>query len=825
MPAMSPKTQYAMGGAPSAQDAEAIYEEKFSELAHNFLTTKFPMLAERVQMFQTLNVDIENDVGVGTFVTDVGGEEVHVPVVAERGRMSPLDIMYVKKFDTFVPLTEEWLAYLEAEQSSNLGEDVKAPRTLSTDVDIRNLVVPPMTGRYSYASAPPMDLMDALTHAKNETKIGFIRRMRNNPKIAQHVLGRYGRARLSASVAPRYEKTAGLGKEEGVVFFDAGTPLETLKEAFASDTPRAFYEIKNKGYAVLDRRPDPKLAYDKEYLGKYTTSEDSGVYKISLRNGETRTAYVSSAPVRLTKNAPYARNASPKRRVPEPSERGKPVRTRDRNADHTVFIFTDKGELLNDQAMELPVVRMAENIATTEGDAMKVFPSSKLGEPKEGEGFFVGLQDGRIVVTEPIDIENVSLRSDGTHVLTGNARYGNRCIIRKGPDYVGRRILVSDADGYPEIRIPHSFRFVKVTSRLQPELVVTSIREAQQIKEASWAKSGADTLILRARYGSYGVDDRLFSDRVKVAEYLIKGRDLTARSAEDLIKMAELKTKSTAFVLGRPQFLKLAAGEMQMPEGGVDPSQMDPSMMDPSMMDPSMMDPSMMDPSMMDPSMMDPSMMMPPPPSPVEQAAMEVSSVLQSQTQELLKQMEQQSAMLQAQVQAINSVLGRAEQIAVGAPPLSPEEVMSLGVSPMDAYPVDPTVNGPAQPPIPQEPIPQVPDEMLEDSMAVDGMSPDANAFDTSAVAGLLAEGDDLDDLARNQLPKFRDALDAIAQTLLEMRIKGPSLKEEIGDKRYDDQINKLKRVLTALGSVLLSLYRNSRILEEPATRFSENPR
>jgi hypothetical protein len=812
MPPLSPKTQFAMEGAPAPQDAEAIFEERLSEMAHNHLVTKYPALAERVQMFTVLDVDLERDLGVGTFVLEVGGHEVHLPVVSDRGRLAPLDILYVKSFDTFIPLSDEWLQYLATDTPEAIGTAEKAPQMLQTDVDIRNLVVPPMTGRYSYASAKG-DLMDVLALTPNHVKHAFIKRLQGSHKLANYVLNRYGRDRLAYATAPGHDKTASAAvRVPAVELFDTTTALETIKQAFAGATSSAYYAIRNRGYVAIDRRPDPKLAYFKEYLGRYTTSDRAGFYTLFLRDGEERMAFVAPDPVLLTKNQPYGKRAKPKAKaLPEHGSRKK---LSDKNC---VFAYTDKGELLFSDRMAPPVVGIADDETLTEEALRKVFPSSKLGEPREGRGFFMGLHGNKVVVTEPVDIEKVTLRSNGTYIITAIATScGEPVVIRKGPDFRSETIQVGDYGDYPEVRIPEAYRFVKTTSDLNPNMVCVTPESVRQSEEMRWKQAGAAEISVIEKAGSYGIDHALFPDRTVAARYLILDRDLSAVSAENLLKMAELKGRSRALVLGRPALLKMAQGEMPMPPQGMPPEGMDPSMMDPSMMDPSMMDPSMMDPSMMDPSMMDPSMMAPPPPSPVEIAAQEVASVLQAQTSEVMQQMEQQAMLLDAQVQAINSVLGRAQEISMGAPPMGPQDIMAASQSPVMASPVGagpgPMPGAPMGPP-PGAPPMGTPE--LEAAADVESEFPASDAFDTSAVASLISE-DGIDDLASAQLPKFRKALDGIARTLLEMRIKGPELKDEIGEQRFEDQTGKLKKVLNALGSVLLSLYRSSKILVSP---------
>lgn len=149
--ALSPAIQ-ALQQMPTAEAAKQSFEQQLGEQAYSTFSVKFPDLVESIVTFKTLDSDPDAGTAFGAFILDLAGEAVYVPVVFADSVISPIEIMYVKSKDMFVPLSLEWVAETGRSADQALGEASKLPDTVATDVDIRNLVVPPTTGRYSYAS-------------------------------------------------------------------------------------------------------------------------------------------------------------------------------------------------------------------------------------------------------------------------------------------------------------------------------------------------------------------------------------------------------------------------------------------------------------------------------------------------------------------------------------------------------------------------------------------------------------------------------------------------------------------------------------------------
>lgn len=165
--ALSPAIQ-ALEQTPNGEGQKQLFEQQLGEMAYQSFASKFPDLVEAVVTFKMLDSDADRGSAFGAFILDLSGEPVYVPAVFADSTLSPLEILYVKSKDIFVPFTPEWVAEVARGADKMLGEAAKLPDTVPTDVDIRNLVVPPTTGRYSYAADASAPLGRSVTKRANE---------------------------------------------------------------------------------------------------------------------------------------------------------------------------------------------------------------------------------------------------------------------------------------------------------------------------------------------------------------------------------------------------------------------------------------------------------------------------------------------------------------------------------------------------------------------------------------------------------------------------------------------------------------------------------
>lgn len=158
--ALSPAIQ-AMQQVPSPDAKKQAFQQMVSDTAYKTFSGQFPELVENIITFRVLDLDADVGTAFGAFILDLAGQPAYVPVAMNDSELEPLEILYLKNEDRFVPLTRAWVETAQGKSSQALGESQDLPESVATDVDIRNLVVPPTTGRYSYASAQDASLGEA----------------------------------------------------------------------------------------------------------------------------------------------------------------------------------------------------------------------------------------------------------------------------------------------------------------------------------------------------------------------------------------------------------------------------------------------------------------------------------------------------------------------------------------------------------------------------------------------------------------------------------------------------------------------------------------
>lgn len=148
----------AMNAPYSPEAAQAQFDQSITQSAYQRFGSKFPDLVPSLVTMRLLASDVEAGTAFGAFILDIGDRVVYVPTVVNDSRFEDLDLVYDKSTDQFAPLTLQQLRYMRTRGTNPMGTAEKLPQTVPTDVDIRALMLPPETGRYSYASAPDFDI-------------------------------------------------------------------------------------------------------------------------------------------------------------------------------------------------------------------------------------------------------------------------------------------------------------------------------------------------------------------------------------------------------------------------------------------------------------------------------------------------------------------------------------------------------------------------------------------------------------------------------------------------------------------------------------------
>jgi hypothetical protein len=839
---LSPRTQ-AMAASPGAgtdASAQELFDSAFQEMVLNKFLARKPELASLVSTFQILDSDPETNTASGTLILEREGDEIHVPAVLADNELMPFDTMYVKSIDMMLPLNESWIQELSRMAATNMGSATAPPTFAQNDVDIRNVVVPPTTGRYSYASHG-LNLPAYLAGAPDRVKKSFVATLERYPEMAKFAFSVYDVNDLQDALWAQANTKVAADTSPSLLFADIETPSSETRAIFGASTPRAMSDIASEGFAYKDsRRFAPTVVREEQPLHLSAPSL-TGFYTVYLSNGSKAPALVLTS-------------------VLQPStqhDRGFAARVE--TCTHRTqlrLVLLEGGKLIATEkefmSSPLPLQEVPQSLRD-------ILYGDGSTSPSNGQrGVFLSENEGSASSVVPIKV-TTTYSKDGVRYSEGSFLDGVEVTIVQIPDSPIKtpRVLQSrdrfgnDPSGYDfrtdaeskrrtsslRLMVPFDWKFHSISDYQGGDALVQDARAITAMFFNSLVDSGAERINIKsAGYGEFYIDGT-YRDKVASVKYLAKDRGLRVHDAKDMLKEAAASlTRGAAFYAVAPvgAFRKLAAGEQ-----GMDPSMMqgmDPSMMqgmDPSMMqgmDPSMMqgmDPSMMDPSMMDPSMMDPSMMGPPPgPSPVEMAAQEVAGSLMQQHDGLMQQMQQAQANLATQVEAINMVAMRAHEIAAEsgmAPPMMPPQLVDpamLGGMDPSMQGMDPSMQGmdpsmqgmdpsmqgmdpsmQGMDPSMQGGMPVEDPSMMESSMTLQ----DPNLFDASMI-GTLATRDGIDESVSTYTPALRDALDGVGRMLTEVRIKSAPLRAQIGDRSYNDIRDKLETLFQDMGDTLTTV-------------------
>jgi hypothetical protein len=626
MPAISPRTQaFEMGGVPSDQ-AKTMFDQGLSQMAYNVLVNKLPNVTPDVVTFKVLDSDPEQGAGVGAFVILRRGQTIYVPVVMADNQIKPLDILYYKDLNVFLPLTKEWLEELDKMSLGEMGQGVKPPETLSTDVDIRNTVVPPTTGRYSYASDASAEkvarvvreayaVFDAAKH-QDEPKLAFLlflekapnfvkkamaQLLETRPKLLKQAAWFYGEKPLVDALRLKQADYSGkISRTGGLYIADENTSTTEFKDIFGPKAPLAFQGVRLKGYYAQDDRPARKRALAVQKFMQLQEPKDAGAYKLFSNEGKPVIALVIGNPINLFTDGPEgqrlpAKNLRWRRTNDSPAnpEKGHGARyrvpgiegTRDEiHVDRFVGI-TEDGKLIDANMLIGQPVAMSQ----LEGSAVfkKTVGEGTAAGPRSGQnGIFVQRRGATFVATTPLRIESLSTIGGVKHIEVSGS-WGKKTLV-VDPSSPASRLMVPT--GSHLAYMPSDFVWLPAKGATLSNCdFLSNPKDILHWTLNGLHESGGDEAIIKklAHHG-YFCDAAKVRDEsfVPALRKIATNLGISVEDAEFALKQADESGRFNLWVLDDKQYakvasyLKVAEGEEGPPPkkdpsggGGGDPSQ------------------------------------------------------------------------------------------------------------------------------------------------------------------------------------------------------------------------------------------------------------
>lgn len=490
---------------------------EFSDIAIQKLLQSFPELSAFIASFKDVTEDLnreEDDIKVGIFILLVGKTPYYIPVIAKGGIVQPMDSIFSLEDQMFIPLTKSWAEKIST-SSTLVGRSTKIPTTVSRNPSVYEMVVPPRTGKYTYAGSK---LPEFLSVTSPLTKQALLDTISSDVEFAEGLHKLFDIKDIVKAL--KYKEPTGTSKvpnpNADQVQILTGIEGENLSES-------EIQEVLNKGYAMRGVQKEtrvavPALEYNQSGLFRQLSQVDQGQdYEIAFRNGETR----QGTYLKRSKSIPQI------------------AALLDKNPADNFVLFNN-----GDYATSRNIVSVGEGT-----DGNKVFkslfeysPPIVASQVSNGSTILVLSPELEYVTT--LRVRKVEINSNGTTLKGSSLLTGDNLVIHAFVNCP--RINVFDRKEY---FVPANCCIVNLGSNLNSDLEVNI--------NSAVAKRELTTMLTLGGLSTVGFDGVEYSYNgkpvgtvPKIIEVLVVKEGITPTQAENFVKQAQV-LKTCKFYLSK----------------------------------------------------------------------------------------------------------------------------------------------------------------------------------------------------------------------------------------------------------------------------------
>lgn len=472
----------------------------FSQMALEKLNAASPGLSKYVLAFKDMSSELQDSDGVevGVFIMRNGGSLFYVPVISRGGVMFPIDSIYLADRKAFFPLTKKTMEQIQSSQNANVGQAARIPQGAIKNPDMKDLVVPPRTGKFMYASDGRMGELVALA----------------NPEIRKDL------AEVIEKSAELYDildvpalKEALLSNEQltfqnmekvaRVLFDGDGLPNEAIQN------------ILQKGYHIAGEHEQTRVVVESDGVTHFTT----------LKAGEPGHAYTAEGigglevPIAVL---PQSSLSIANKQILILGEGG-------------VFAFTDPGIVIHQQ--ERPYDDFIKTLASKEYHAGEAFALVEQGQNDElvffdGTGYFVFRANGGPAIMEGDSV-----------TMKGSIHGGGSATIIVTPGMHGLMHVQDLENGGKNIYLNASCKVYTGFSSAFGRSFERSLSSAMVRHEHRTMTVLPEFHTMTYHNGEFAIDGRLVGGRGPAAKVLVETLKLQPQDTERMLKSAEEKRK------------------------------------------------------------------------------------------------------------------------------------------------------------------------------------------------------------------------------------------------------------------------------------------
>lgn len=336
--------------AAQEQPDEQQFEQDFSRLAYMFLQDRAAPLMPYLLGFETVDRAEDGSRAVGIFGFKLGSDYYYVPAFFLNNQVKGMDLLFKKKSNTFMPLTEDWINYILNRQTVELGGAAPDGDKLQQDFDAPNFdfLQHPRVGPLGYhdkhaeadlypgstdkAGWPLSVAWDAIRktasdgikfddlfmqewkgfckayqhkkldkYASSEQISDFLTKVGgpmasmtllksfgfNGVKAANAAIRLYGS--LDAFTVKDYPSDCYLIKKAR-----EAKPVISIKVAQEADSEESARQLIEQGFVIKDTRPESKKSelYEVDFDKSFSNPAEPGIYNVLLADNQFKKAYV-----------------------------------------------------------------------------------------------------------------------------------------------------------------------------------------------------------------------------------------------------------------------------------------------------------------------------------------------------------------------------------------------------------------------------------------------------------------------------------------------------------------------------------------------------
>lgn len=472
----------------------------FSQMALEKLNAASPGLSKYVIAFKDMSSELQDSDGVevGVFIMRNGGSLFYVPVISRGGVTFPIDSIYLADRKAFFPLTKKTLEQIQSSQNANVGMAARIPQGAVKNPDMKDLVVPPRTGKFMYASDGRMGELIAMAHPEIRKDLADV-----IEKTAE-LYDLLDVPALKESLLSNEELTFQSMEKVARVLFDGdGLPNEAIQD------------ILEKGYHIAGEHEQTRVVVESNGATHFTT----------LAAGEPGHAYTAEGigglevPIAVL---PQSDLDIQGKRILILGEAG-------------VFSYTDPGIVIHQQ--ERPYEPFIKTLEASEYLAGEAFALVEQGQNDhlvffDGCGYFVFRANG-----------GPAIMDGDTITMKGNLLGGPRANIIVTPGMHGLMHVQQLEDGSKNIYLNAS---CKVYTGFSPAFGGTFERSLS----SAMVRHEHRTMMVLPEYhtmtyhnGEFAIDGRAVGGRGPAAKVLVETLKLQPGDSERLLKSAQENRK------------------------------------------------------------------------------------------------------------------------------------------------------------------------------------------------------------------------------------------------------------------------------------------